>query len=263
MTDPTTHAALHRRFDAVICDNDGCLSPEDQTPFDIASLALIREHNRLAHEVGDRPSLTLCTGRPIAFVEAMARLLGCTLPVMGENGAYLWFPDRNRFELDPAITTDQLDAVEELEHWIRADFVPRGVSIQPGKTASVSLHHDDTELLRTEVRSAVEARVAEEGWPLRVSMTWFYINCDLTHVSKATAIDRFCAHTGLTSDRLAGIGDTTSDRFIRERVAWFGCPANAQDDVKAFSDAVSGATLAEGVVELLSGLTDSAPATER
>jgi hydroxymethylpyrimidine pyrophosphatase-like HAD family hydrolase len=106
------------------------------------------------------------------------------------------------------------------------------VTQQPGKAASVSLFHPDTTYLRS-----IAPRIADEfagrGWPFRVSMTWFYINCDLTHVSKATGIDRLAAHTGVAAERLAGIGDTASDLAIRERVGFFACPANAQPEIKA------------------------------
>ena len=72
-----------RRYDAVICDIDGCLAPETSTPIDAPGLARIAEHNRLAQEAGDRPVVTLCSGRPEPFVEAICRTIGNrTLPAI-------------------------------------------------------------------------------------------------------------------------------------------------------------------------------------
>jgi hypothetical protein len=34
-------------------------------------------------------------------------------------------------------------------------------------------------------------------------------------------------------NRTAGIGDTMGDRFIADRVSWFGCPANAEGEVNS------------------------------
>src|SRR5512134_2563031 len=94
-----------RRFDAVISDIDGCLSPESSTPMNAAALAQIAEHNRLAQESGDRPVLTVCSGRPQPFAEAMCRLLANrTLPCVAENGVWMYSPADNRYEMDPAIT---------------------------------------------------------------------------------------------------------------------------------------------------------------
>lgn len=241
----------HRRFDAVICDIDGCLAPESSAPIDAAALAKLAEHNQLAQERRDRPVITVCSGRPLPFAEAMCRLLGNqTLPLIAENGVWMYHPRNNRYDRDPSITSAHLKAVQEVQAWVEADLGPRGVVMQPGKTASVSLYHDNTEFLRT-LEPVVRDRFAKAGWPFRVSMTWLYINCDLVHISKATAIDRWMRVTGLTRDRLMGIGDTPVDVMIAERVAWFGCPGNAVESLKARANYVSPHDEARGVLDVL------------
>jgi hydroxymethylpyrimidine pyrophosphatase-like HAD family hydrolase len=244
----------HPRFDAIICDIDGCLTPESASPLDVSSLARIAEHNRLACRRLDRPVLTLCTGRPQPFAEAMTRLLGnVTLPLVAENGVWLYDPSRNVYAMDPAITREHRGAVRAAAAWLEETFGPRGVSQQPGKAASVSLYHPDPAYLR-EICPSIAERFEAEGWPMRVSMTWLYINCDLAHVSKSTGLDRLVAHTGLKRERLAGIGDTLSDLAIREHVGVFACPANADERLKASADMVAGGTEAAGVVEILERL---------
>lgn len=240
-----------RRFDAVICDIDGCLAPESSEPMNAAALGRLAEHNRLAQERGDRPVVTVCSGRPEPFVEAMCRLLGNrTAPAIAENGVWMYHPGDNGWDRDPAITAGDLAAVQEVRAWVEAELGPRGVVMQPGKTASVSLYHRDTGYLRS-----LEGRVREEferrGWPLRVSMTWLYINCDLKHISKGTGLERLMRAAGLRKERLAGIGDTAGDLAIAERVAWFGCPANAAAEIKVRADCVAERAEAEGVVELV------------
>jgi hypothetical protein len=59
------------------------------------------------------------------------------------------------------------------------------VVYQPGKSASMSLWHADTGFLMG-LKPEIEVRVAREGWPVRVSSTVAWVNCDLRHVSKAT-----------------------------------------------------------------------------
>jgi hydroxymethylpyrimidine pyrophosphatase-like HAD family hydrolase len=240
-----------RRFDAIICDIDGCLAPESAAPMDTAALAEIAEHNRLAQERGDRPVMTLCSGRPQPFVEAMCRLLGNhTLPVVAENGVWLYHPADNRYDRDPGITAADLRTVQAAREWVEDELGPRGVVMQPGKAASISLYHPDTAFLRS-LEAPVREEFARRGWGLRVSMTWLYINCDLAHVSKATGIDRLLAHTGLERHRLAGIGDTPSDLAIAQRVAFFACPANAAPEIKQRADMVSALEEARGVVDII------------
>lgn len=240
-----------RRFDLIIADIDGCLVPEGPEPFDLPRLARVAEHNRLAQERGDRPVLTVCSGRPQPFVEAVCRLVGNTsAPCVAENGVWLYHPGTNEYLLDPAITDEHLAAVEEARRFLRREYGPRGVRQQPGKIASISLYHPDTEYLRS-IEPAVREALVRRGWPFRVSMTWLYINCDLAHVSKGTALDRMLTAMGLGRDRLAGIGDTPSDLAIRERVAWFACPANAAGEVRRVADYVAAQPEALGVVDIL------------
>ncbi len=242
------------RFDAIVCDIDGCLSPEHSGPMDAHALARIADWNREAQERDERPALTLCSGRPQPFAEAMCRLIGNrTLPIVCENGVWMYDPATNEYLMDPAITEGHLEMVAAGTRWVRRELGPKGVTIQPGKAASISLYHRQTDVLRG-LMPEIERTFAREGWTLRVSMTWLYINCDLAHVSKASGVRRLRERTGLIRERLAGIGDTTSDLAIRENVAWFACPSNAQDELKKHADIVAQKPEAEGVLEILGHL---------
>lgn len=240
------HRDLHPRFDLVVSDIDGCLQPESNTAMDLESLAKIAAWNR-----GHGPALTLCSGRPQPFAEAMCKVIGnLSVPCVAENGVWLYHPGTNEYLMDSSITSDHLGAVGEASAWLDREFGPRGVSRQPGKAASISLYHPDTRVLR-EIRPRVEEQFDKHGWPLRVSMTWLYINCDLRHVSKATGMRRLMEATGVPKERIAGIGDTMSDLAIRDNCGWFACPANAADDLKPHADLVAGEPEARGVVEIL------------
>jgi len=250
----TVFRTSHPRFDAIICDIDGCLAPESSAPFDTSILARLAEHNRQAQEEGDRPVVTVCSGRPEPFAEAMTRLMGNrTVPAIAENGVWLFHPADNLWDRDPAIRPGHLAAVHEAAAWVERELGPSGVVMQPGKVASISLYHRDTAYLRT-----LEPRVREEferrGWPLRVSMTWLYINCDLAFVSKSTGLDRLVAATGLVRARLAGIGDTPGDAAIADHVGWFACPANAEAGLKGRADYVSPLPEAAGVLDIIEHL---------
>jgi len=251
----STLRSMPSRFAAIISDIDGCLAPESSAPFDAGILARLAEHNRLAQRAplgkSDRPIITVCSGRPQPFAEAMCRLIANrTLPCIAENGVWLYHPDSNRYDMDPSITCEHVEAVEAARRWVRAELEPRGVSMQPGKSASISLYHESTPTLKA-IEPMVRERFAREGWPIRVSMTWLYINCDLAHISKATALTRFCEQTGLGRDRLAGIGDTLTDVAIAERVAFFACPANAVAELKGRAAYVSPHAEAAGVVDIV------------
>lgn len=241
----------HPRFDAIICDIDGCLCPETSRPFDLESLATVAAHNRRAQERRDRPVLTLCSGRPQPFAESMSRLIAnTTMPLIAENGVWMYHPATNTYQMDPAISRDHRHSVRAAADWLDTRFAQEGVQQQPGKAASVSLYHPRPEYLKS-ICPEIEAMFERQGWPMRVSMTWNYINCDLKHISKGTGLERLFAAADLEPSRLAGIGDTMGDMPIRERVAWFACPGNAAQGLKERADFVAEAEEARGVVEIL------------
>ena len=247
---------MPRRFDAVICDIDGCLGPESHAPLDAAALARIAAHNQLAVERSDRPVMTLCSGRPQPYAEAICRLIGnSTIPCVAEMGVWLYDPRDNTYHFDPAIKPEHTAAVRAATSWVERELLPRGVVIQPGKTASISLWHPDTPFLMS-LQPALVAAFAKEGWPRRVSNTVAWVNCDLSHVNKDSGIARLMRLTGLKHERLAGIGDTLGDLAIRRSVAWFGCPANAVAELKAQADYVANGEEVEGVLEILRILSE-------
>jgi len=250
------------KFDLVICDIDGCLSPETSGPMNVPALQQVAGFNRRAHHVEPQagnsggPVVTLCSGRPQPFVEAMCRLLQNTsTPCIAENGVWMFDPSNNRYEIDPTITPEHLDAVHEASKWAIATFGHNGVVLQPGKSASVTLYHPDPEHLRS-ICPALREEFARRGWPFRVSMTWFYINCDLNHISKASGVQRLLAATGIARQRTAGIGDTMSDKPIADNTAYFACPANAAGELKALADYVSPHEQTMGVVDILTRLSE-------
>ncbi len=242
------------RFDALLCDIDGCLCPESGGALDLDRLARVADYNRRAVERRDRPIITVCTGRPHGFAECVCRLLANTvMPCVCENGVWVYHPGDNSFHIDPAITHDHLVAVRTLYDWIDASFGPDGLTIQPGKTASVSPYHPDHDYLQQKSK-LIRAQCEAQGWPFRISLTWNYINCDLTHISKATGIHRLIEYAQLDPDRLAGIGDTAGDLAIAQNVAWFAAPDNRHPDLDPVSDYISPHAEIEGVLNILDRL---------
>ncbi|MDX9910682.1 MAG: HAD hydrolase family protein [Phycisphaerales bacterium] len=249
---PTTP---HHRFDAIVCDVDGCLSPELPRPTDMPRLAHVAVWNERA-KAGEVPPLTLCTGRPLPFAEAVGRAVGAFhLPIVCEGGVWLLDLAHYTFERDPRITREHLRLIAQVQEWIAERWGGEGVFFEVGKAAAVTVFHPrGPDVLRASILPEIRDRIAREGWPLRVGMTWTCINVELDFVSKATGLDRLMARTGLTRDRLAGVGDTMSDLAIRERVAFFACPANADENLKPHADYVAAHEETAGVLEILDHL---------
>lgn len=222
---------------------------------DAHALAKLAEYNNAAQRAGDRPVVTLCSGRPQPYAEAICRVIAnATLPCVCEMGVWLYDPKDNRYLQDERITVEQLRGVRACQHWVETELGPKGVVIQPGKTASISIWHTDTDYLKS-LMPMLRDKMAREGWPMRVSDTVAWINLDLAHVSKATGIQRLMKMTGLERGRTAGIGDTAGDLAIRESVSFFACPSNAVPELKRVADYVSPKEEIEGVLDILERLS--------
>ncbi|MBK95538.1 MAG: hypothetical protein CMJ79_07455 [Planctomycetaceae bacterium] len=243
-------------YDLIISDIDGCLSPEDSSPLNVEKLSRIADHNRLAFAKNDRPKLTLCTGRPIPFAEGLCRLLqNSGIPCVAENGVWLYDPSCNGYLMDPSITDQQLEMVHEAELFSLKNYRQEGLTLQPGKSASVTLYHPDPAVLQR-IAPQLQDEFDRNGFEFRVSLTLFYINCDLPQITKASGIDRLLERTGVDASRTAGIGDTSSDLAIADRVQTFGCPANAIESVKAVADYVSQHEQIDGVLDFMNYLME-------
>lgn len=227
------------------------MAPESAGPMDPLKLARVAAYNIAAETQHDRPVVTLCSGRPQPYGEALSRMIAnVSVPIVCEMGVWLYDPRDNAFLFDPAITGEHMQRMQTCDAWIRETMVPKGVVIQPGKTASVSLWHKNTDYLMT-LKPLIVEKITREGWDMRVASTVAWINIELQHVSKGSGIKRLLQMTGTRKERLAGIGDTMGDMAIREAVAFFACPANADAKLKAHADYVSPHEDVDGVLDIL------------
>ncbi|MFW5653354.1 MAG: HAD family hydrolase [Planctomycetota bacterium] len=237
----------------IVCDNDGCLLPEGPVPLDPNMLAPIAAYNRAAADPSNGlPMLTICTGRPVSFVELELRLIHCaTLPSICEHGALTYSLHDNITEFDPSITRSHRDMLRIMEDWMRDDL---NLIIQAGKHGMISAYEPD-EIKMRRVMAALKDRVQTEGWPLHVERSVFYINVTLQHVSKGTALARLFQRLKVSGTDVLAIGDTRGDLPMREVCGHFGAPANAVDDLKKIADYVSPHELTAGVVDIIQHFT--------
>ncbi len=68
-----------------ITDLDGCIAHPFLSP-DWEALSKLKELNRLSKEREEIPALTICSGRPFPYVEAIGQWLGVEAPMIFESG---------------------------------------------------------------------------------------------------------------------------------------------------------------------------------
>lgn len=238
----------------IISDVDGCLTGEESEPFDLPTLDRIARWARRSAAGGEGlPLLTLCTGRPQPYVEALAKLFAISLPVICENGAVIYTLADNRARFARGATAEKRAGLHRLQEHLVANVLPDfpEAVLQFGKMAHLSIYSTNHDRL-LELAPIVEAFVRTTGGPeLDVNTSHFYLNVSLKGVSKGAAIEELVEELGAPREELAGIGDTEGDLSIREAVGFFACPSNARPAIKAVADFVATKPKGEGVLEIL------------
>ena len=260
-------------YDLIVSDVDGCLTPEESAGWDHRMFAALvsRVRGERAPDQDDgrdrggaiRPAgrlpLTLCTGRPQPYVEALLKILDIDLPAVCENGAVIYRLSTNESVYGPGVTPDGLREIGEVRQHIVMDLLPSfpGATLQFGKQAQVSVFSADPAQippLAERVRQFA-ARFADD--PFVIGASHYYLNVSLAGVDKGSAIEQVMRELAVDRSRTAAIGDTEGDLPLREHAAFFACPANATPPIKAKADYVSPYRDMEAMVDILDRITGS------
>lgn len=238
----------------IICDIDGCISPEESVAWDVARFAefaqLVQDAN--AGRTALAP-MTLCTGRPQPYVEVLMKLLDIRAPAICENGAVLYSLHNNHARFGPAITEEKLLSLRALRAFIETDLLPKydDVVLQFGKEAQLSVFSEKPAVFH-KLTKAIDAFLAQHPGPeFQITVSHFYLNISLAGVDKGAALRVLLDELGVSGSETAGIGDTEGDLPLREVVGFFACPANAKPVIKDCADYISPYKDLVGVLDIL------------
>jgi len=238
----------------ILSDIDGCISPEESQAWDWEKFA------RFAQLVRDASAgrsalapMTLCTGRPQPYAEALMKVLDIRYPSVCESGAILYSLHDNSSRMAPEITSDRVLGLQKLRNHIVTEIFPHfpGLIYQCGKEAQMSLYCEHPECFPEVGRRVAVFAETIPGLDVVITPSHYYINIDLRGVTKGRAIRRLLDELDIERGDAAGIGDTLGDMSLREAVGFFACPSNAVDALKDAADYVSPYADIEGMLDIL------------
>jgi HAD superfamily hydrolase (TIGR01484 family) len=249
MTDLTS---LPMPIELIVCDVDGCLVPETSAAWDFEAFAPLVEVIRAANAgSGGLPPVTLCTGRPQPYVEALMKILDIRVPAICESGAIIYSLADNHARLGPGITHQQIDDLRELRRWMEHHLLDgrKDVVIQAGKEAQISLYSSVPSMLPP-LHRAIEAEATARHLALEISSSHFYLNISLCGVDKGATLRAVLTDLGIDPRHTAAMGDTEGDLPLRKVCAWMGAPDNAREAIKKVADYVSPHAETRGAIDL-------------
>jgi hydroxymethylpyrimidine pyrophosphatase-like HAD family hydrolase len=235
----------------IVLDCDGVLSKGEAHAFDLSLLARLAELNRRAYRGETVPAVTLNTGRPSPYVEAVMQAIAGWRPALYENGAGLYYPDTYQFELTPHLSQEQKAALQEVILRVDRALVQSGQAYwQPGKTVCYSLFAHPP-LTIAAFTTEVETIATQVSAQIVVSPAGLALNIHPAGIDKGTGLLWLAEVTGLDPADMGGVGDSGGDIAFLRRVGYPAAPVNATGQVKAAVRYVSPRADAAGLHDIL------------
>ena len=229
-----------------VTDIDGCLA-EPYEPYDLEALSTLR---RLADGAqGPAPALSICSGRPYPYVEAMTQALDLTTPVLFEAGGGRFDPVAAQTTWSPKLTDEMEAKLNTVQQWFLRECVPgTSMSLDHAKHTQTGVVSPEVDEIRA-LCPRTEQFVAENALGLHVFSTDVSVDVVPPGITKREGLAWLADHLGLGLEEIAYIGDADSDLEGLRAVGLSFAPPNATEAVRAQADHVPESAVIGGTLE--------------
>ena len=237
-----------------ITDLDGCLTKPFHTP-NWDHISEIRKLNAQSREDDAVPPISICSGRPLPYVEAVAQWLDIRVPVVFEN-AGLYELSTYNIEVAPVFDERAKEEVADLKSWLRSEIIPRypGMELEFFKLMDAGLIHVDKEVIDDAYPRIVD-HISDAFERFEAHKTDISINIILKENNKRDGIRMLCKSLDIEPSEVAYIGDSSGDIPGLQLVGHAFAPKNAISPVKEVAEEVD-FEITEAVVEVYRRIID-------
>lgn len=224
-----------------VTDLDGCISFPFQSPV-WENMTQIRKLNEESRSDKTVPALTICTGRPYPYAEAVAQWLNIDIPFVFESaGLYLWSGNFIKNALKDE--KNDLLPINELRSWIQDEVLPAfpSAAIEFTKKMDAGVVAPEKSVI-DQIHTRIKERV-EGSYPmLEIHITDVSVNVLISGNNKLQGMKLLAEELDITLDEIAYIGDTGGDIPALKEVKMAFSPSNATRAVKEVSKEMKGKT---------------------
>lgn len=210
-----------------VTDLDGCISHPFKTPTWDAINA-IRELNEQSKKDDAIPPITICTGRPFPYAEAVGQWLNIRHPFVFESaGLYHW--DGNRIETAIDRSEEALAPIREARDWIVNDILPNypNAILEFTKMMDAGIVCPDESIIN-EIHKVALKRIPEINPDLEIHTTEISINILMPGNNKLQGLKLLGKSLQVGLHEMAYIGDTGGDAVALKEVKMPFAPNNAR-----------------------------------
>jgi HAD superfamily hydrolase (TIGR01484 family) len=230
-----------------VLDLDGCITHPFITPH-WESITKIRELSIQSYTDATIPQLSICTGRPYPYAEAVAQWLDIRNPIVFESGGGVYFPTEQRVQFADGYLEYQ-EEVEEIRQMVQQIVETRFPDVLPefSKKTDVGMVHADVELIG-ELYKICKDDIASKFSNFEVHRTEVSVNVILKSCNKGNGLNMISNLTNTPLSKIAYIGDSSGDISALRIVGQPFIPSNAVDSIKDLGLNLNGET-SVGVLE--------------
>lgn len=221
-----------------VLDIDGCISHPFETPH-WESITEIRKLNRQSRNSAGIPALTLCTGRPLPYAEAVAQWLDIKLPFVFESAAlYHWNGNRVQTILDNESENGRsLEPINEIKKWLSEQIIPDypDMILEFSKMMDAGVVSPDKEQINR-IYDRIKNHIQQNYPDLEAHRTEISVNTLLAGNNKGAGLQLLSKEIGIPLGQMAYIGDSEGDLPALKKVKLAFAPSNAIDRVKEIAE---------------------------
>ncbi len=212
-----------------VLDIDGCLAYPFQTP-DWQAVTAIRELQAQSDCNEHIPALSLCTGRPQPYTEAVAQWLGIRDTVIFESGGGFYHPVTNKLTWSPHFTAQIRQKSQEIRAWFVTNIRPQfpDMMFEFSKYTDVGVNHTDANEIR-KLYKKVSRKVEEEYPEFEVHYTSASLNIIVKACNKVSGLQFFADLQKVLPKEVAYMGDSLGDLGA---LKWSGAPFAPSNAIK-------------------------------
>ncbi len=194
----------------------------------------------------------LCTGRQLPYTEAAVQEIGSLvdIPSIAENGAVLYFPKTKKVLLNPLITPEVQEKLNEVRRKAFKLIDSLGGNREYGKEFAVTLNPPPGVSIQQFYRYVYQ-QLSEFSEIIEINHSRAAIDITPKGVNKGSGVKFLAEVTGINLANVIAIGDAQGDLAMLREVGHPTCPANADQCVKDISEYVSPYRTTDGVIDII------------
>jgi len=243
-------------FRACILDIDGVLVGDIGGSYNLnllREIQLINQKFIAQKESNVYPFITINSGRPHAYCEAVSQMIGNSNFFMFENGAGISKIDKDGYKyiLDERIDNNLLAEMDILIENVFTKFKEGFYYKQPNKQFAKTILFKENDSLIVKIWKFIEEEIMEKKLNLYCDHGYNFININIKGIHKGTGLEMFQNQTNIAYSEMVGVGDSLGDKNFIEKCGFKACPSNADPKLKEICDYVSKFPDIQGTLDIL------------